>query len=122
MHTDTQLLLRPPDKTKGKSVALSEHPLELTPLHAHSHQGDENEGRGNGEAFKVLRFARRVFGDKRDCRVEAGETGDAGANEEGEEERVEGCAEAEGKGEEGWRNSERDLADVNAEDKSGLLV
>ena len=70
---------------------------------------DEGEGGRDGEALEVLGFALGVLGDERDGGVEAREAGEAAADEAGEDEGVEGRAEAAGEGEEGGGDAEGDL-------------
>jgi hypothetical protein len=62
------------------------------------HSTGQDQRSGDGCAFEVLAFARCVFGQHGDGDVEAGQTREAAENEEGEEEVVEGRADAEGEG------------------------
>ena len=77
--------------------------------HTPCHAGHDRQTGGNGCTLKVFGFAGRVFGERRNGNVEAGEAGEAAEDEEGEEEGVEGAAEAEGEGGDGRRDAKGDL-------------
>jgi hypothetical protein len=55
----------------------------------------KDQGHRNRRALKVLRLASRVLGNHGDSNIEARETCETAENEEGEQEVVDGCAEAE---------------------------
>jgi hypothetical protein len=78
------------------------------------HGGREPERSRNRRAFKVLGFAGRVFGQHSDGDVEAREAGQAAEDEEGEEDVVEGRADAHGEGGSSGGDAEGDLRVVLA--------
>ena len=77
-------------------------PATHTPRHA---RHDQQRG-GYGRALEVLGLAGRVLGQRRHGNVEAREARQAAEDEEGEEQRVEWGAEAEGEGGAGGRDAE----------------
>lgn len=115
MHLNAQLLQRP-NKSIRKSISNAQvlprnRQLNSSVLHAPRHDGNEQQTTGNGQALEVLGLAGGVFRDEGDGGVEAGEAGDTGADEDEEEELVQGGAEAEDEGDEGWGDTEGDLVE-----------
>lgn len=108
MDVDSQELLDRPDKSTRESLS-QRRPLDRSGLHATGHDGAKEEGARDGESFEVLVLARVVLGHGGDGGVETGETGDAGANEDGEEDGVGGGTEADAERGHGGRHTERDL-------------
>jgi hypothetical protein len=78
-------------------------------IHPVRHDLHVDQRHGDGCAFEVLGFAGRVFGNHGDGDVEARETGEAAEDEEGEQDVVDGGAEAEGEGCGGGADTEGDL-------------
>ena len=62
------------------------------------HQAHDRQAGGDRKAFEVLGFAVGVLGHVAGGDVEAGKAGEAGEDEAGEEELVEGSAHASGEG------------------------
>lgn len=90
-----------------------QHPILPTihlPLrHQRCHRSHDRQARWYGRSFEVLAFPRGIFGEGGDGDVEAREAGQAAKDEEGEEERVDGGAQAEGEGADGGGDAEGDL-------------
>lgn len=90
--------------------------------HPESVEADNGERSGCGETFEIFRFSGGVVGDGAGGYVEAGETEEAGEGEDGEEELVEGGAEAEGEGYGCGGDAEGDLVFINQSLLSILFV
>lgn len=73
------------------------------------HQRCDAQARRDRQAHEVGCFAARVFGYTLRGHVEAGEAGEPGEHEAGEEELVEGRADADGEGARGGGDAEGDL-------------
>lgn len=77
------------------------------------HDGVETETCGNGRALKVLALAGCILGQDRDGDVEAGKTGEAAEDEEGEAGVVDSGAQTEREGHGSGSDAERDLGRVS---------
>ena len=86
--------------------------MSQAPRDAHGHAGSDTESCGDRGALEVFGLAGCVFGEGGDGDVEAGKAGQAAEDEEGEEEGVDGGAEAEGEGADGGGDAEGDLVEV----------
>lgn len=81
----------------------------VDPAHPGPHGHDARQGQtGEGDrgALEVLGLARLVLGEHGDGDVEASQTGEAAEGVEGQDERVERGAEADGEGEDGGGSAE----------------
>lgn len=98
--------------------ASPQHPIlpaiHLSLAHERRHRSHDREAGRYRRSFEVLAFSRGVFGHGGDGDVEAREAGEAAEDEEGEEERVEGGAQAEGEGADGGGDAEGDLGKESA--------
>lgn len=90
--------------TPGQVV---EDPALTNPV---GHEGIEGEGGGDRGALKVSALTRGVLGQSRDGDVETGETSETAEDEEAEEDVVDGRTHAQGEGDGGGGEAERDLA------------
>lgn len=109
MHVDAEVLPQRLDQAPRQAVALPLRALEPALAHAERHPGADEQARGDREALEVLGLARVVLGDEGDGRVEAREAGNARADEERQEGRVDRGAQAERPGDKGRGDAERDL-------------
>jgi hypothetical protein len=109
VYIDTESLLERHNESTRQSSTPSSGSLDRSAANTVGHDADEEEGGGDGHALKVLGLARLVLGDQSDGGVEAGETSNSGADEDGEEGGVGGGAKADAEGAHGGGDTEGDL-------------
>jgi hypothetical protein len=105
-HGDNRMKLEHGPLEPQAQRDLLERPALVHPVR---HDLDYPERHGDRGAFEELGFARRVLGDQGCGDVEAREAGQTAQHEEGEEEVVEGGAQAEREGCRGGGDAEGDL-------------
>ena len=86
--TMTSLFTPQTNNTEGDTLS-AVNPVLFGPVGEHR---DEHKARRDGETFKVFGFAGGIFWDEGDGGIEAGETGEATADESSEEDGVEGSS------------------------------
>jgi len=122
MYRPTNHRTPPPHKNPHNRMHLHHRPLRPAPPnhpilpaihlplpHQRRHRSNDRQACRYGCSFEVLAFPGGVFGEGGDGDVEAREAGEAAEDEEGEEERVDGGAQAEGEGADGGGDAEGDL-------------
>lgn len=111
-HDDNRMHLKHTARAPHTKRYISMRPAIADPP---SHGTRKRERSRDRRALEVLALARRVLGQHGDGHVEAREAGQAAEDEEGEEDVVEGGADAEGEGGAGGGDAEGDLSKKTCE-------